>query len=197
VALTTQHQTDGKPNLSVQVGKADHGFKTKTVETRAANKLRRLVENLDLRIPSTWADRSGNCDGSSTDLTIECGCNKLQFHWFCDCPPEWTAVADLAAAIREITYKYPVRYGSEIAMESNSKSADCDEGESPDTANWEMDIEQLLNAKKILRDKFDHAQRIHPKKRKETLMQAQAYTQSSSATQTKRSRVLRLEYLRI
>lgn len=166
VALTTRHQTDGEPNLSVQLGKTVHGFATKTVETRAANKLRRLVENLDLRIPSTWADHSGTCNGSSTDLTIECGHNKLQLHWFCDCPLEWTAVADLAAAIREIAYKCPVRSGSEIAMESNSKSADCDKGESLDTANWEMDIEQLLNAEKILRDKFYHAQRIQFKKLK-------------------------------
>jgi hypothetical protein len=102
VTLTTKHRTDGEPNLSVNYDKTAHRFAKKSAETRAANKLRRLVESIDLRIPSNWRDESETCDGWTNELTIECGYNKLQFHWFCDCPPEWVAVADLAGAIRAI-----------------------------------------------------------------------------------------------
>ncbi len=99
VALTTKHRTDGELNLSVQVGKTVHRFATKTAETRAANKLRHLVEATNVRIPPTWQDQSETCDGWTNELTIECGYNKLQFHWFCDCPPEWAAVENLANGI--------------------------------------------------------------------------------------------------
>ncbi len=105
VALTTKHRTDGVTNLSVQIGEVPHRFAAKAAETRAANRLRSLVQNLNLRIPSNWRDESETCDGWTNDLNIECGYNKLHFHWFCDCPAEWTPVSMLADAIDDIANK--------------------------------------------------------------------------------------------
>jgi hypothetical protein len=105
LALSTKHQTDGTTNLSVQIGEMPHRFATKAAETRAANRLRSLVQTLNLRIPSNWRDESETCDGWTNDLNIECGYNKLHFHWFCDCPPEWTPVSKLADAIDDIANK--------------------------------------------------------------------------------------------
>jgi hypothetical protein len=105
LTLTTKQRTNGNANLSVQVGKTVLKFATKTGETRDANKLRRLVKNVDLRIPSAWRDYSQACDGCSTDMTIEFGFNKLHLYWCSDGPPEWAAAECLAEGIRKIAYK--------------------------------------------------------------------------------------------
>jgi hypothetical protein len=103
--LTAKHCAGTQRNLTVRLGDEALTFGSRLAETRMANRLRELIQRINVGVPNTWVDHSQTCDGWSEDLVIEFGYNLMRFHWFCKCPNEWGAIDVFVKKIVSIANK--------------------------------------------------------------------------------------------